>query len=289
MEDNGSQTTATDVIYQSSENQRDSGSQISADKHVRTIAAVAHHDRLIIEWCCGHSLLGLTSKYSDGCEVIRFAIDDDLRVLAGLQKALRVINQRPKGRTLLWGAMPCAGGSPWQTLNIALGVGLEKIEARYFRVLWGNFVIAAEAVIDIDGIVAIEWPERCKYWLDPRVGGFLKKHQFDQSVFHGCACGLVTKYNEPLHKPMKKPWRCFSNNFKMLIYFNRKCLGNHTHAECRGEDCKASEDYTPDIIDAIHMGFVYVVDLRVSVSLHYVVVGMVPSRWIMFVLCRHYH
>jgi hypothetical protein len=44
-------------------------------------------------------------------------------------KALKIIKACPKGRTLLWSAMPCAGGSPWHKLHKAQGKGLEKIEA----------------------------------------------------------------------------------------------------------------------------------------------------------------
>jgi hypothetical protein len=122
-------------------------------------------------------------------------------------------------------------------------------------ILWGNFVVAAKAIIRIDGVVVIEWPDRCNYWLDPRVDDFLEKYQFGQKVFHGCAYGLVTRYNVPLHKPMKKPWKCSSDNPKMLTYLNKRCAVNHTHVECGDEDCEASEDYTPEIIDAIRMGF----------------------------------
>jgi hypothetical protein len=126
---------------------------------------------------------------SGTCKVIRLTIDDDLRTSAGLQKALRIIKMCPKGRTLLWSAMPCAGGSPWRTLNISRGKGFRKIKAHWgdFQILWDNFVIAAKAVIDIDGILAIEWPERCKYWREQEVDTFLKEFQFDQRIFHGCA------------------------------------------------------------------------------------------------------
>jgi hypothetical protein len=56
-------------------------------------------------------------------------------------------------------------------------------------------------------------------------------------------------------RPIKKPWRCSSNNPKMLTFLDEKCLGNHTHAECGGEGCKASGNYTLEIIDALRMGF----------------------------------
>jgi hypothetical protein len=105
-----------------------------------------------------------------------------------------------------------------------------------FQSIRNNFVVAAKAVIDLGGIVAIEWPERCKYWLDPRVCDFLEHYQFGQQVFRGCAYGLVTRYNLPLHTPMKKLWRCSSNNPKILTYLDKKCVGDHTRAECGGGD-----------------------------------------------------
>jgi hypothetical protein len=153
--------------------------------------------------------------------------------------------------------MLCAGGSPWQMLNIYKGVGLEKIEGRWrdFRVLWDNFAIAAQAVMDIGGFVALEWPNQCKYWSDPREEQFLTQREFEKSVFHGCAYDPVTRFNKPLGRPIKKPWRMASNDTRMLTHLNRKCVGDHEHAECRGEDCKASEEYTIAVVAAIHKGF----------------------------------
>jgi hypothetical protein len=89
------------------------------------------YDRVIIEWCCGRdSMLGKTSKRSGGCKVVRLTIDDDLRALEGLRKAIRVVQNCPRGWTLLWISMPCAGGSLWQTLNVAMAEDLGKIEGR---------------------------------------------------------------------------------------------------------------------------------------------------------------
>jgi hypothetical protein len=217
-----------------------------------------HYDRVIIEWCCGRkSMLGKSSKHSGGCKVVRLTIDDDLRTSEGLQKAIQVLLNCPRGRTLLWSSMPCAGGNPWQTLNAAMGEGLGKIEGRWrdLRLLWSNFELMARAVMDIGGKVVIEWPERCKCWTDISVMRFVKQHSFVDSIFHGCAYGLVTKHNMPIGQPMKKPWRSSSNDPIMLSFPNRKCQSGHDHAECRGRDCKASEDYTPAVVDAIHSGF----------------------------------
>jgi hypothetical protein len=113
----------------------------------------------------------------------------------------------------------------------------------------------ARAVVDVGGKVVVEWPERCKYWADIPVVRFVKQHSFVDSIFHGCACGLVTKRNVPIGRPMKKPWRSSSNDPIELSFLNRKCQGGHDHVECRGRDCKASEDYTPAVVDATHAGF----------------------------------
>jgi hypothetical protein len=216
------------------------------------------YDRVLIEWCCGpHSLLGQPSAYSNGCKVVRLTIDDDFRTTQGLASALRMIRKRPKGRTLLWSAMPCAGGSPWQTLNIQRGVGLGKIDQHWadFRLLWDSFLIAAKTVMDTDGVVTIEWPARCKSWRDLRVLDFLKKYKFVSNVLHGCDYGLKAWYNAPIGQPLKKPWRGSSNKNEMLSYLDLKCDEHHFHGVCRGKDCTVSEEYANDVADAIHKGF----------------------------------
>jgi hypothetical protein len=109
--------------------------------------------------------------------------------------------------------------------------------------------------MDIGGKVVIEWPERCKCWKKNPVMKFVDQHDFVDSIFHGCAYGLVAKHNLPIGQPMKKPWRSSSNDAIMLSFLNRKCQGGREHAECRGRDCKASEDYTSAVVDAIHSGF----------------------------------
>jgi hypothetical protein len=163
---------------------------LSREEQLGTVAEYHDLDREIIEWRCGHdSLLGRPSKYSQGCKVIRLTIDDDLRASDGLRQDLKIPKHCPKDRTLLWSAMPCAGRSPSQRLNKALGIGAEKPDARWkdFYILWGNFEIAAEEIIGIGGVIAIEWPEMNEYWKQPDVIQFLKKFDFDNSIFHGCA------------------------------------------------------------------------------------------------------
>jgi hypothetical protein len=143
----------------------DNGSEFQDDMMTRLIdaAEVGSTDRVIIEWCCvDDSMLGQASTYSKGCRIIRLTIKDDLRTLEGLEVALDIFNSCPIGRTLLWSAMPCAGGSPWQRHNIARGEGLAKIVTHWadFRALWSNFDVVAQAVMAIEGVVAMNGPHR---------------------------------------------------------------------------------------------------------------------------------
>jgi hypothetical protein len=103
-------------------------------------------DRVSIEWCCGrNSKLGQPSTYSTGCKAIRLTIDDDLRAVEGLENAFEIAKQCPRGKTLLWSSMPCAGGSPLQHISRARSVGQEKLEAHWrdFWLLGDHFEIVA--------------------------------------------------------------------------------------------------------------------------------------------------
>jgi hypothetical protein len=113
----------------------------------RKVSPPDRYDQVIIEWCCGrNSMLGKSSKHSSGCKVVRLTIDDDLRTSEGLRNAIQVIQVCPRGRTLLWSSMPCAGGSPWQTLNAAMGED------------WGRLK-AIGGTLDSFGVTSNSWQE----------------------------------------------------------------------------------------------------------------------------------
>ena len=99
-----------------------------------------------VEFCTNlDSRIGLVAP--PGVEVIRLTIDDDLTKPAGLDKAMNAINT-PNAIVILFGALPCTGGSQRQRLNWHRGDSDTRkriLEHRkVFRVLWKNFVIAAD-------------------------------------------------------------------------------------------------------------------------------------------------
>ena len=115
--------------------------------------------------------------------MIRLTIDDNLTKPAGLDKALKAINT-PNAIVILFGALPCTGGSQWQRLNWHRGNAATKekiLEHRMvFRALWKNFVIAAEQCFALGGGIAFEWPCSCAYWHDRSVRSFIKRHNLTE-------------------------------------------------------------------------------------------------------------
>ena len=99
--------------------------------------------------------------------------------------------------------------------------------------------------------IAIEWPRDCEYWKRRDVIALSEQMQLLEAQFHGCYFGLMSII-EP-DKFLKKPWKV-RTNCKQLQHMLDGCVcpKNHEHAECRGKDCKISENYNEQIVKVIH-------------------------------------
>jgi hypothetical protein len=126
------------------------------------VAPNAH--RAVIEFCCSNTSKRSGERYSDGGQRarVRLTIEHDLTSDEGLAFALAAARTADEN-TLLWGALPCAGGCSWMYINRIKPGGLLNIEAhlRTFRKVLCNFVIAARIVVSLGGHVAFEWPTGC--------------------------------------------------------------------------------------------------------------------------------
>ena len=173
----------------------------------------------------------------------------------GVSKALAVAQRR---NVLLWASIPCTGGSPWQRITKRLASARLKIAAHIelFKKLWVSFVTVAEMVLSHGGVVAIEWPQQCAYWEREEVKTFLVKHNLVRSIFHGCAYGLVSKATSTLGLPIKKPWVVATNSGALRAVLNRHCSKDHEHIQCGGSDLRKTEEYTDEMVDVIHNGFI---------------------------------
>ena len=73
-------------------------------------------NRILLEFCCGeHSRIGQRRNIKPGCKVVRLTVKDDLRTSKGKEAALTAVKSNPN--VLLWVAIPCAGGCPWQWIS----------------------------------------------------------------------------------------------------------------------------------------------------------------------------
>ena len=82
-----------------------------------------------------------------------------------------------------------------------------------------------------------------------------------QCNFHGCQFGLVSCQKRTKDKPILKPWRVMTNCHSILTALNRKCVwyrlnGTHDgyslHVPCQGADTQLTENYTDEMVVAIH-------------------------------------
>ncbi len=81
------------------------------------------------------------------CEVVRLTIDDDLTSAEGLARALAAVSD-PNFQVLLFGALPCTGGSQWQNINWRRGKDTQrKIRGHgdVFETLFSNLEKVAAA------------------------------------------------------------------------------------------------------------------------------------------------
>ena len=118
-----------------------------------------------------------------------------------------------------------------------------------FRRLWTNFQKIANVVVDQGGIFAVEWPKRCAYWYDRRVQTYFRQFNIYNAYINGCAYGLTTLDGKLF---LYKPWRITTLSKEFSNGIAAKCPGGHEHGQCRGHDCKHTENYTVAMVKQIH-------------------------------------
>ena len=209
--------------------------------------------RRIVEFCCGpQSLIGQYA--SANCEVIRLTAADDMASQSGVDTAVSAVSV-PGLPTLLFGSLPCVGGSPYQRLNWYAGPATRtKIQNHWklFRVLWRNFVVVADACVANGGRIALEWPRDCSYWRDRRVQAALKRWGCTPYRMDGCMFGLRSTAAATRGMLLRKPWIISSNcdQFWRIAY---TCVHSRdVHTRIQGSDTKRTENYTEELADGIH-------------------------------------
>ena len=87
---------------------------------------------------------------------------DDVRTDTCIRKVLALIKRYQNVPILLWGSIPCTGGSLWQRVNAAKNLPHfdERLKdlRRDFEIMFDHFAALARAVHKAGGRYAIEWP-----------------------------------------------------------------------------------------------------------------------------------
>jgi hypothetical protein len=256
-DDNDDTTTHDDIDQQQQQTQQQhQQQQPQQDFMYASPCTPLSRRRRIVEFCTSSdSRIGKLAP--PNCEVVRLTIDDDLTSTEGLARALEAVSD-PNFQVLLFGALPCTGGSQWQNINWRRGANTRhKIRSHWdvFEALFSNLRKVAAACSLNGGHIAIEWPRACAYWRRPAVKSFLRLYALVDYDFDGCMFGLCSTAAATLGNPIKKPWRIASN---MPEFANLRLICTHTpseHASCAGVDTKASEGYTDALAMSIHACF----------------------------------
>ena len=155
---------------------------------------------------------------------------------------------------LLFGSLPCTGGSTYQYINWYKGATTRaKIRKHWtlFNRLWRSFQTVADACVSNGGHVAIEWPKSCMYWRHRKVQSSLRRWGCISHHLDGCMYGLVSDAAGTRGLPLRKSWTISSNadGFKHIAL---QCDRTHEHVRIQGSDTKRTESYTPALADRVH-------------------------------------
>ena len=165
----------------------------------------------VIEYCCGpESFIG---KYvREDCWYVRLTIENDLTTESGFKHAQECFRKAIEGggSILLWVAIPCTGGSPWQNYNKQFPNARKLIREhiRVYITLFNNLVRLTSWVRGLQTFegtrpnfsfyVALEWPKECSYWRDERVQHYVTALGLQSVVVNGCRVNLRSVVNNEL-------------------------------------------------------------------------------------------
>jgi hypothetical protein len=209
-----------------------------------------------VEFCCGpNSRIGLRTKHSEGCRVIRITEDLDANSHDGFALAAKGCTN---ARALLYASIPCTGGSSWQHINKDIPSAFKKIRKhrKLFAQLLDTFAKLCQVARECGAFIAIEWPTGCSYWKHADVRKIIVSYGLHAVKFHGCALNVRAESGPDKGKRLKKPWTIYTDCPHIREIFQTKlCQRDHEHAECRGATCKKSEDYSADYVACLHRAF----------------------------------
>ena len=159
--------------------------------------AVPNHSWLVtvIECCCsGGSKLANEKYQSNEVRIIRLTESQDLRNPTVIADVLKIIHDPNSGLVVLFGSLPCTGGTSLQQINkVKHAEGHEermRVHLQTFTELLESFLVLCEGVKIVGGEIIYEWPYKCAFWKHPQIESMIDTYGLKQLFFNGCALNL---------------------------------------------------------------------------------------------------
>ena len=228
---------------------------ITAAAHAPLTRRPLNYDRVMVEFCCSpESKLGQAREASKHCHVVRVTEADDATKSKTIQALVSKIHALcdEGGDTskplLLFASLPCTGGCPWQRINVEKNPELVQSHQELLTRLFKSFQSLCRMIRSRNPCIAFELPKNCEYWSWDIVKKFIAKYNLVPTLCDGCMLGVRDRNGLPI----KKSWQ-ISCTFPLQRLQAQVCDRSHSHGESRGPDLKHAEEYTFDMVDAIHL------------------------------------
>ena len=134
--------------------------------------------------------------------------------------------------------------NPFQDINALKGEATrEKIAGHWklFRKLWKTLKPLGDIVVRQGGILAIEWPNKCKFWHERDVRNYVSRHGLCTACVHGCEYGMRSVVHPD--KFLHKIWHIKCSNKEFAEKIQIRCGGKHEHCHIEGRDTELSGRY----------------------------------------------
>jgi len=209
------------------------------------------HNKILIEVCCYEdSKLAERFKQRGGSAIRLSLPKHDISQEVTIEAVKRTVKilKSEDFEVIYWISVPCSPWCTWQRVNLKVVDDYQKVLEEKRRESL-TLVNSVKKMIENskDDEAYFEWPSRNDGWKQKEVQNLLEGFPFEAEI-DGCAYGLKSSDG----RPMKKTWKIKSTSKKVEDYLHRRCEGHKVeHAQVRGKEGKASENYTEEMVEEI--------------------------------------
>ena len=114
---------------------------------------------------------------------------------------------------------------------------------KIWNLLFDGFLRVADAVVQKGGHLLLEWPNKCRYWKEPKVLALLGLLRWHDLRVRACAHDMTIEFGPEKGKYPTKVWRLVTTIPGLEDALQLPCPGNHEHGQTYGAQTAASAKY----------------------------------------------